>query len=502
MNRSHLKSSIGEKENHHVQMVIFVCLGFLLYVKTFGHTWTFDDYFVILNNLDVRSFKDFINNEYPESLTGISIICPSSKLFGFEPKYWHIQNCLIHSINAWMIYLLLMNLSSSKSLSWLSSLLFLVHPIQVEVVAQVSHRKDSLCLLFILIAFYFYVLARSRKSLKFLFMSSCAFMLSLLSKESAYAFPLIIVAYEMLLCDKNLFASLKYKNLLCLVSLFSSSLLFYLLYIQYFFHGSKYLLFTSNVISDYSTLQYYLTVFSAWGFIIEKLFWPFGLSVNYLIMPPEGLLDYRFLFLMVFISLSSITAYYAYHKSKLLLFFILWFIVFFLPTSSILPFTKHFVADRYLYIPSVGLCVAVVILVKGFFSKNYMIISLSIVFAFSLITFNQVSVWENNLLLWENSLKYNPYSSRTIMNVAIYKYADNDDLFLENINKAIGLNPDDPFPYNSLASFYYEKNMRREAIENYEKFIELINMHSAGVYKQFSATARERLDELRGVSDK
>ena len=119
-----------------------------------------------------------------------------------------------------------------------------------------------------------------------------------------------------------------------------------------------------------------------------------------------------------------------------------------------------------------------------------------------MITFNQVDVWKNNLSLWENSLKYNPTSSRTIMNVALFKYANNDDLFLANINKAISLNPYEPFPYNSLASFYYEKNERMKAIENYEKFIELINMHGVGVYKQFSITARERLVELREAVDK
>ncbi len=502
MTPANLKSINADEESHHVQLVIFVCLGFLLYFKTFGHAWTFDDYYVILKNQDIRSLKDFFNNEYPgRPLRELSSML-DYKLFGLESKYWHIQNCLIHSINAWLIYLLLMNLSRSKPLSWLSSLLFLVHPTHVEVVAQISHRKDSLCLLFILVAFYFYILARSRKSIRCLLISSCAFILSLLSKESAYAFPFIIIAYEILLCDKRSFERLKYKYLLSFILVVSSLLTFYLLYVKYYYHGSRYLLFTSNVLYDYSPSQYYMTLFSAWGFIIEKLFWPFGLSVNYLVAPPEALFDPRLVFITLFIIIVAVIACYAYRKSKLLLFFLLWFIVFFLPTSNVLPFTKHFVADRYLYIPSVGLCVAIVFLLKSFSSKSYVCISLLIVSILSLITFNQIDIWRNNLLLWENSLKYNPYSSRTIMNVALFKYADNDDLFLENIHKAISINPYDPFPYNSLASFYYKKNEHRKAIENYEKFTELINKHGVGVYKEFSIRARDRLIELRGVVDK
>ena len=311
MTTANLKSIKADEESHHVQLVIFVCLGFLLYFKTFGHAWAFDDYFVILKNQDIRSLKDFFNNEYPgRPLRELSSML-DYKLFGLESKYWHIQNCLIHSINAWLIFLLLMNLSRSKSLSWLSSLLFLVHPIHVEVVAQISHRKDSLCLLFILVAFYSYILARSRKRIRYLLISSCAFILSLLSKESAYAFPLIIIAYEILLCDRQLLERLKYKYLLFFVLIMSSSLTFYLLYVKYFYQGSKYLLFTSNVLYDYSPGQYYLTLFSAWGFIIEKLFLPFGLSVNYLIAPPEALSDSRLVFITLFIIIVAVIAFYS-----------------------------------------------------------------------------------------------------------------------------------------------------------------------------------------------
>ena len=156
MKPTHLKSTTANNESHHIQLMIFICLGYLLYIKTFGHVWTFDDYFVILKNQDIRSLKDYMNDEYPgRPLRELSFML-DYKLFGLNPKYWHIQNVLIHSINAWLIYVLLMNMSRSKPLSWLSSLIFIVHPINVEVIAQSTHRKDSLCLLFVLISFYLF----------------------------------------------------------------------------------------------------------------------------------------------------------------------------------------------------------------------------------------------------------------------------------------------------------------------------------------------------------
>ena len=63
MKFEHLKSINANEKSHHIQLMIFVFFGFLLYLKTFGHTWAFDDYIVILKNQDLRSLKDFMNDE-------------------------------------------------------------------------------------------------------------------------------------------------------------------------------------------------------------------------------------------------------------------------------------------------------------------------------------------------------------------------------------------------------------------------------------------------------
>ena len=502
MKPTHLKLTTSDNRDHHVQLVIFICLGFLLYFKTFGHVWTFDDYFVILKNQDLQSLKNFMNNMYPgRPLRELSFMIDYN-LFGLNPKYWHIQNILIHSINAWVFYVLLMNLCSLKSLSWLSSLIFIVHPLNVEVIAQTSHRKDSLCLLFILISFYLYVLFRNNMGIFYICASLCAFTLSLLAKQTAFVFPLIIISYEILFYDGIFLKKIKHKCLLCTVLVVSSAIIFFFLYIRYFDSGSRLILAYSNVVDGYSISKYFVTLISAWGFIVSKFFWPFGLAVNYAVLPPEFFYDYRLILFALFAILIIVAVYYAYFESKLLLLFISWFFVFFIPTSNVFPFAEFFVADRYMYIPSVGLCIAVAFLVTSFFSKIYIYLSFIIISLLALATFNQIDVWKDNLSLWTNSLKYNQNSVNAIMNVAICKYFDNDDQFLENIQKAISLNPHDPFPYNALADFYYRKNESIKAIENYEKFLKFINKRGVGMYKIFDNTARDRLIELKKAVNK
>lgn len=497
MKPEYLKNHSAESERHYVQLMIFVCSGLLLYFKTFAHTWTFDDYFVVLGNQDIRSLKDFVANEYPgRPLRELSFML-DYKIFGLAPKYWHFQNILIHSLNAWLIYVILMKMSASKPLSWLSSLIFLTHPINVEVVAQVSHRKDSLCLLFILIAFCCYVNYRQNQKTSSLVTSILAFVLSLLSKQSALVLPAIIILYEFYVLKSIKIDKLKHGRVFISAISIVLMLLFAFIWSKYFDSGARELLSYSNALEGYSVGFYYTALLSSWGFIIAKLFWPFGLAVNYVIIPPATIYDHRLLLLLTFIVLALCLLKFAHRKSPLLLFFMLWFGVFFLPASNLLPLTLHFVADRYLYVSSVGFSVVLALIAYLFFPARHILITASMVLAFSWVTLSQVDVWKDNLSLWEHSLKYNPNSSRAMMNVALFKYHDNDEMFLAKTMKSIELNPGDPLPYNSLARYYDKMNKIDDAIEYYEKFISVMDTKRMGMYGEYYSRAKQRLADLQ-----
>lgn len=122
-------------------------------------------------------------------------------LWGVNPSGYHFSNLVFHAANAVLIFLIASALVKNYLFAAMASLLFLILPMNTEVVNWISCRCDSLAALFYLIAFYSYIRYKDSRRTAVFLMSIAAFALSLLSKESALSFPLMILAYEYFLGD-------------------------------------------------------------------------------------------------------------------------------------------------------------------------------------------------------------------------------------------------------------------------------------------------------------
>ena len=79
--------------------LLFV-LAFLAYANTFGNGWTYDDFPVIVENPDVRSWAEFLRNSYPgRPLRELTYLFDHA-LFGLNPAGWHLQQIFWHALNA------------------------------------------------------------------------------------------------------------------------------------------------------------------------------------------------------------------------------------------------------------------------------------------------------------------------------------------------------------------------------------------------------------------
>ena len=138
--------------------LLLMVVAFLAYSNIFGHPWIYDDKPVIVDNLDITSWKAFLNDSYPgRPLRELSYLLDYS-LFGMEPAGWHIQNNFWHGLNGILLFLLGRHLFGSNLPALLAALLFLLHPLQVEVVGHLSHRKDLLATTFALASMLSYAL--------------------------------------------------------------------------------------------------------------------------------------------------------------------------------------------------------------------------------------------------------------------------------------------------------------------------------------------------------
>jgi tetratricopeptide (TPR) repeat protein len=118
------------------------------------------------------------------------------ELFGLDPAGPHYVNVLLHAANAVLLFLLLQSATGFRWRSLMVAALFALHPMNVESVAWAAERKNVLSMLFFLLALYAYVWYGRRPGLRRYAAVAFFFTLSLLSKPQAIAFPFLLLLWD------------------------------------------------------------------------------------------------------------------------------------------------------------------------------------------------------------------------------------------------------------------------------------------------------------------
>lgn len=198
---------------------ILAALAFLLYANTFGHQYAFDDAIVITQNsftqqglagipdLLTRDFFEGIYGEKGMDLSGgryrpLSLLTFAVEyaFFGPAPGISHFINALLYGLTALLLFRVLEQwFGKGKSIALSTTLLFVVHPVHTEVVANIKSRDELLGLLFLLLALQqlFYALQPKQRWRAGL-LGSLFFFLALLAKENTFTyialFPFLLLA--------------------------------------------------------------------------------------------------------------------------------------------------------------------------------------------------------------------------------------------------------------------------------------------------------------------
>jgi protein O-mannosyl-transferase len=187
-------------------------LGLLLLALTLGVYWQvldfdfilFDDPGYVFENSHVCggltwsglswAFTTFsVSNWHP--LTWLSHML-DVRLYGICPAGHHLTNVIIHTVNALLLFLLLREMTGALWRSFLVAALFAIHPLHVESVAWVSERKDVLCAFFWMLTSLCYVRYVLKRSGAWYFGSLFCFMLGLMSKPMIVTLPFVLLLLD------------------------------------------------------------------------------------------------------------------------------------------------------------------------------------------------------------------------------------------------------------------------------------------------------------------
>ena len=201
--------------------LIIILISILLYLNTLPNTFVYDDAYVITENYFIKSLgnlpKLFTKDYLPFSgeLSYRPIVTLTYfidyAIWGLNPLGYHLTNVILHTINVFLFYTFIKSISQNLTISSLSALLFLSHPLLTETVNAVCYREDILVSIFFLLAFIYFIKIRipfsgrgnltQQTRTRFVpsYITSCAFYCrALFSKEMAITLPILLVLFDLL----------------------------------------------------------------------------------------------------------------------------------------------------------------------------------------------------------------------------------------------------------------------------------------------------------------
>ena len=423
--------------------IILVAVILVMYGNSVNYEFTIDDNIFFLKHSSVQKGVTGISETFTygslEKYNGMKGLQPyrpvtlssfaiQKQLFNNDPGKAHLVNVLLYALLALVLLNVLLKLlpAAHPVICAIIVLLFAVHPVHTEVVASVKSQDELLSVLFALLALsYAVTLVKGDKySVKYSLLSIVCFSLALLSKEGVFAMILVFPLAFWLLLSQSIKRSLLYA-----VPYFAAGMLF---------------LFARHLVLDGQVQNYKNTImenvlYGAKGFAevtatkMEILFhylrlffvpWPLSWDYSYNQVPVVNWSSFTAWLSLLFYTGMFVFAIIKIKKQPVISFGILFFLITLAPTANLFFLNGSTVSERFLFLPSLGLIIAVVYGLSGILkldtssytgagkNKFNWILGLVIV-VFIGLTISRSSDWASNLSIFQAGVEHAPNSSRT-----------------------------------------------------------------------------------------
>lgn len=491
--------------------LILGILGFALYANTLSHGWALDDYSVIKDNYitqqGTKGIGTLMSTEYRFGYwnsTGSLYRPLSLVMFAIEWQYFpdnpfigHFMNVLLNAVTAIVLFFTLCNLLKNNSLAipFFITLLYIAHPMHVEVVANIKSRDEILAMLFSMAALNYVVKYFDSQKFIHLLLALLTYAIALFSKESSITFLAVfpLAVY--------FFREIPLSNNLKMAALMLIPAIIFLLVRQKVL-GDQTLLETISPLDNTIVQQGIPKLAGALAMMFiyfKTLFLPFTLvsDLGFNAIPLSGWGDMKTLIALVLNIAFLAYAYIGLKKKDPVAFGILFFYITFSISSNIFITIGTSYGERLVYASSLGFVMAFVLfiyrLVKtspnldenvfSFMSKSPVFTAILGVF-FLFFTYKTISrnpVWKDSFSLYEADIQQ--YTGGAKLN---YHYAleltkkgrDNEDPNLkkqfldkaiQHFNQALAISPNYKDAYGEMGLAYFYAGDSNKAMENYIK---------------------------------
>jgi tetratricopeptide (TPR) repeat protein len=426
-------------------------------------------------------------------LTMWSLLWNASLTGTSEARGFILTNILLHSINTVLVYRLARRLSENEWVAVATALLWGLHPMRVESVAWVSERKDVLYGLFFLAGCLSYLRFQRSQKTMWWWLTLGLFVLSCLSKAMAVVFPLVLILLDYW---KNKDEVFSLKALLNKLPFFGVAALFGMIALNVQrggnFYGYFIILEQKQAVSSAFSLSQKLQ-FGGYGFMqyILKFFAPVGLSPFYSYpTATDSMTPYIGGLLLMALLLVGSLAFWK--KEKAVVFGVGFYFVTVALVLQIISVGIVIMADRYTYLPHIGLAFMFVYLSQKYLVEGYQL-SPYIVYGvwgalgafFMAQTKAQTAVWQNTETLWSKALTENPKAGDVYVLRGNYlgKNGKVDEAILD-FEQALSLQTHNFSLFEGLGNAYGTKGKPEKAVEMFTKAIEIQPLEAGPYYNR------------------
>ncbi|MGD0077922.1 MAG: tetratricopeptide repeat protein [Sedimentisphaerales bacterium] len=397
------------------RLFLFFCAG--LVIITLAVYWPvrnyefvrYDDDAYVTKNSNVQSGLSLQNVEWAfttghasnwHPLTWLSLML-DCQLFGVKPGPMHLVNVAFHIANTLLLFIVFNRMTKRLWPSAFIAALFALHPLHIESVAWVAERKDVLSTLFWFLTMLAYVRYVERPSAGRYIITLITFALGLMSKPMLVTLPFVLMLLDYWPLNRL-------SSRFSVLNSFSEKLPFIFLSA-----ASSVITFIvqqkGGAMSAIPFGERIANVFCSYLEYIGKLFVPTHLAVLY--PHPEGYIPLTkvIIFALILILLSVFLLYYG-RQYRYLAFGWLWYLGTLVPVISIVQVGVQGMADRYTYVPFIGIFIIIAFGAADLSPKiPFRKFTLPALVAVSLIaciiaTSIQLKYWKNSILLFEHTL--------------------------------------------------------------------------------------------------
>ncbi len=508
--------------------LLLVAITWLVFGRTIGHDFVnFDDHVYVYDNPVIsRGFTvDGLIGAFSHSharnwhpLTTISHML-DCQLYGLKAGGHHSTSLILHTLAVLLLFRVLRQMTGAVWRSGVTAALFAIHPLHVESVAWISERKDVLSAVFFLLMLDAYVRYARAPSIRRYLPVPVLFGAGLMSKPMLVSAPFILLLLdywplrrlEKPSSTKGTGKVLKSRKRRVIQRLFLEKIPLLVLSV-----GSCVITFVlqkraAGAIAPLPFLWRVQNALVSYVIYVWKTLWPTGLAVFY--PHPNNSLAIWEVILAIGLLVAFTAAATVLRRQRPYLFTgWLWYLGMLVPVIGIVQVGEQARADRYTYLPHIGLFLVLAWSVADISAHSRLrrrfaaAVAVTVIIAFASCALIQTTYWRNSETLWTHTLAVTSNNDIAHNNLG-YLCIDRGDLdkAISHFEEALKIRSGKPETHYDVGSAFVQMNLAdalalkgqsNEAIAHYEEAIKLQPNYADAYYNRGNVLfAQGRIDE-------